>query len=330
MASPIGVDSLTSLTQRYIVPTVTDQFFRSNVLFYRLDRSNRRVVRGGSQIEVPLMISGQVASGWFTGFDLLLTTPTDNVRNAALDWKEAYANITIDGLTLAKNDGPEAIASILKVQSSSARMQLEDQVGSALFNDSVSNTKALDGLQGAIDNGTVAGTYAGLGARTTTNSFWQPATGGLDTTTTTLTLASMQTVFGAATDGSRSPTLLMGTQGNYNRYWNLLQVQQRFPTQAMGQDEQLAKAGFRNLLFNNVPFCVDSHVNTSRAGTTGDSLYYLNEEYIELIFNPKGDFNLGDFIRPVNQDAMVAMLKVILNIVVSNIQRQAVQTAITA
>lgn len=330
MATPIGTNVINSISRRYIMPQVTDQIYKSNVLFYRLDRANKRVVRGGTQIEVPLLYSRFTSSGWYTGFDLLDTTPQDVVKNAAFDWKQTYVTVTVDGLSLIKNDSPESIASLIRTYFDVARMEMEENLGGAVFSDAVTDVKKIDGIQGAIDNGTVAGTYGGLSNRTTTNSFWQPDTGALDTTTTTLTLASMQTVFGAATDGARHPTLLVGTQANYNRYWNLNQVHQRFPTEPMGQDEQLAKAGFTNLLFNNVPFAVDSHCNTSRAGTTGDSLYYLNEEYIELVVSPRADMKLEDFQQPVNQDAMTAKLLWAGNLIFSNVKRQGLQSALTA
>src|SRR5207244_3609018 len=134
-----------------------------------------------------------------------------------------------------------------------AQQEIVEDLGNDLFSDAVTNPKALDGLQGAVDNGTVAATYGGLGSRTTTNSFWQPATGALDSTTATLTIPAMQAVFGAAIDGARHPTIIITTQANYNRFSTLVQPQQRFPTEPMGADEQLAKAGFTNLLFNNVP-----------------------------------------------------------------------------
>lgn len=269
------------------------------------------------------------SSGWYTGFDLLDTTPQDVVKNAAFDWKQTFVTITVDGLTVAKNDSPLSIANLVRSYFDIGTAEMEEQLGSSLFNDG-SDTKELESVHMAIDDGTVAATYGGLGSRTTTNSFWQPRTGALDTSTTTLTLPAMQTVFGAATDGARHPTLLLGTQSNYNRYWNLNQVQQRFPSEPMGQDEQLAKAGFTNLLFNNVPFAVDSHVNTERAGTTGDHLYFLNEDYIDLTCLEGYDFRLEDFQQPVNQDAMTAKLLWYGALTFSNTNLQGCMTALTA
>lgn len=330
MATPIGTNVVNSITRRWIEPSIVDNFYRSNVLFFRLYMLGKKMSDGGTQIEQPLLRSRGGSATWFSGFDVIDTTPQDPIQNAAYDWKNISVAVTVDDDSLEKNDSPESIANLLLTLHEGARMEAEDQIGLGLFSDAVTNSKVIDGLQGAIDNGTVAATYAGLGNRTTTNSFWQPFPGGLDTATTVLTLASMQAVFGSVTDGARHPTLLIGTQGNYNRYWNLLQVQQRFPSQPMGSDEQLAKAGFTNLLFNNVPFAVDSHCNTSRAGVTGDSLYYLDENFIQLKVKSGVDFALTDAIRPVNQHAVVQHIKWKGNLCFSNLRLQGAQTAIAA
>lgn len=330
MATPIGTATLNSISRRYIMPQIVDQVYRSNVFFFRLDRANKHTVRGGTQIEVPLNYKRFTSSQFYKGFDTLDTTPQDVIKNAAFDWKQAAVMVTVDGRTVSINDSPESVANLISSYFDIARAEMEEILGNSLFSDVVTNPLAIDGIQGAIDNGTIAATYGGLGSRTTTNSFWQPASGALDTTTTTLTYPAMLTVFGAITDGARHPTLLLGTQGNYNRFNLLFQPQQRFPSQPMGEDEQLASAGFTNLLFNNVPFAVDSHVNSSRGGTTGDSLYFLNEDYWEWIVHSNRDIIVEDFQQPVNQDAMVAKMLFMGNLVCSNVRLQGVMTAITA
>jgi hypothetical protein len=105
---------------------------------------------------------------------------------------------------------------------------------------------------------------------------------------------------------------------------------QRFPAEPTGQDEQLANAGFTNQLFNNVPVCVDSHCNTTRAAVTGDSMYFLNEDYIELVVSPRADFKLEDFIVPVNQDVAVAKILWAGQLIVKNVKRQGIMNAVTA
>jgi hypothetical protein len=312
------------------MPRITDQVYKSNALFYRWDRSHKIRVQGGTQIEEPLQYRRMTSSGFYRGFDVLDTTPQDIIKNAAFDWRQAYVTVSVDGRTLMINDSPESIANLISAYFEAARAEMEEILGNALFSDAVTDPLKIDGIQGAVDNGTVASTYGGLGSRTTTNSFWQPATNGLDTSTTTLSYSAMLTVFQAVTEGARHPTILVTTRSNYNRYNLLFQPQQRFPSEPMGQDEQLASAGFTNVLFQNVPMVVDSHCNTVRSGTTGDSLYFLNEDYINFVVKDNRDIILEDFQQPVNQDAMVAKMLWMGQLVFNNVQLQGLMSALTA
>jgi hypothetical protein len=131
-------------------------------------------------------------------------------------------------------------------------------------------------------------------------------------------------MFGSASEGGRHPTIIVSQQAGYDRYWNLgigSQVQDIGPA---GRDEQLFAAGFSNMIFNGVPWVVDSHVHNS------STVYMLNEDYIQLVVSPRADFYLEDFQTPVNQDAMVAKLLWLGELVVQNSARQGKFTALAA
>lgn len=318
----IGTNIFNSVTRRHIFPQVVDQVYQSNVVLFRMQQMNKKTVQGGSHIEVPLMYARHDTAQWYTGYELFNTTPQDNVKNAAFEWKNLGATASIDGPTLRKNDSPESVANLTKLSLQAMRMEMEDKVGTALFSTGA-DTEQPEGFRAAVDDGTVAATYGNINARTTTNSFWQPATGAYDTTTATLTLGAEQTVFMAASEGARAPSIGVTTKAIYNRHIALLQPQQRFPVDASGRDEVLASAGFTNVLFNNVPLVVDSHCPANH-------LYFLNEEYIEFIVHPNGDFNLGDWQEPVDQDALVAKCILMMAFVFTNVQRQGAFTALTS
>src|SRR5208282_876138 len=114
-------------------------------------------------------------------------------------------------------------------------------------------------------------TYGGIARSTSVNTWWDSyidsAAAGAST------LAQHQTNFSKVTIGGRHPTLIVSNQTVYNGYWGLIQGTgsgtgyPRIMFNAGGQDEILAQAGFTNLLFNNVPFLVDSHVQSASTGT---------------------------------------------------------------
>ena len=321
MVTPIGTNTVTALSRRLILPRITDNVYNSNVLFYRMYHANKFSQQGGTQIEAPLMYKPMAAGGPYQGYQLLNVSPTDSIQNGAWAWKQYYSPVTVDGLTLLRADSPLAIADYIATQLKQAEMDMQDQLGSGLWSDG-SNSIALDGVLEAVDSGSVASTYGGISR--SGNTWWQAQE---DTSTTTMTLASLQNLFGEVQSGGRAPTIIFSTQANYNRYWNLNLSPQQFPVQPGGKDMQLAQAGFENLLFNGVPWLTDSHIPTS--GTEGN-LFFLNEDYMQMVVASRADFHLQDFQTPTNQDAMTALLLWAGNLIFTNVQRQGKFTALAA
>lgn len=317
MATPIGTNEINSISRRYIYPTLVDNVYRSNLMFFRLNARNKKVLQGGLQIEVPLVYARFAAGGFYQGFDLLDVSPSDTVKNAAFDWKQAYVPVSVDGLTLIRADSPEAIVNFLSFYFEQAQTELSEILGAGMWS-TANAVKSVDSIPTAVDNGTLAATYGGLARGS--NPFWSA---NISNITPPLALATMQTMFGTCTEGGRHPTIIVTTQAVYNLYWALSTGGQAFPVQPGGHDEQLAQNGFTNLVFNGVPIVVDSHVPASQ-------MFYLNEDYIYLYVNPRADFNMKEFREPVNQDAMTSLILWAGDVCFSNLQRQGKQTGITS
>jgi hypothetical protein len=319
MATPIGTNEVNSISRRYIYPTLVDNVYRSNLMFFRLNARNKKMLQGGYQIEIPLVYTRFAAGGFYQGFDQLDISPSDTVKNAAFDWKQAWVPVTVDGLTLIRTDSPEAVVNFLSFQFEQAQTELAEILGSGVWSNVVSNNKSIDGLVGAIDNGAVATTYGGLSRAS--NTFWNSNV-YTQAASVNLSLASMMSIFGACTEGGRHPTIIVTTQNVYNLYWALNTgvnstagvPGQAFPVQPQGTDVQLGQAGFTNLVFNGVPVCVDSHVPTG-------NIFFINEDYVYLYVNPRADFNMKEFREPVNQDAMSSLILWAGNVVLSNCLR---------
>lgn len=318
MATAIGTNVVTSIARHFILPEITDNIYNSNPLWFRMNAAKKKMIQGGTQIEFPLMYSRFAAGGFYQGLDLLDVSPSDTVKNGALDWKQAYVPVTVDGLTLIKTDSPEAIANFINMYFAQAEMELAEIIGNSLWTDGVTNTKNIDGLKGVVDDGTVLASYGGIPR--STNTWWQST---VDSSTATLTLAAMQTMHGNCARGGRAPSIIVVTQLNYNRYWVLMSNKQNIYLQAQGHDEQLANAGFTNMLFNGAPIVVDSHVPANH-------LFFLNEDFFYYGVSPRADFYMEDFQKPIQQDAMVAKILWAGNLICTNVGRQGKMTAVTA
>ena len=338
MATPGGTNVVNSIAQRWIMPTLVDQIYNNNLMTYRLIRRNKKILQGGLQIEVPLIYATFTNGGAYQGFDLLDVSPNDTVKNGAWDWKQAFTAVTVDGLTLIRSDSPEAIVNFLSAYFEIAQMDMIDKLGTQMWSSGIT-AKQIDGLDMAVDDGshawtgaastgTTAATYAGL-ARAS-NTFW---TSQIDASTTTLTLAKMQTLFGSCTKGARHPTLIVTDQTRYNTLWGLYNLQnsnsnQPLPAQPTGTDEILGQAGFTNLLFNNVPVVVDDHIPGNNTASVGH-MFMLNEDYFDLYVNPRADFKMRDFEVSINQDAMTSLILWAGNLICKNVSRQGKFTVLT-
>ena len=101
--TPIGVNTVTAISRRLILPKITDNIYLSNPLFFRWNRANKMLVKGGFQIEIPIMYAKMAAGGVYSGYQVLNVAPTDSIQNAALPWSQHFSAVTVDGRVLARN-----------------------------------------------------------------------------------------------------------------------------------------------------------------------------------------------------------------------------------
>lgn len=325
MATPIGTNTVTSIARHFIMPQITDEVYASNVLLWRLIMGAKRFVQGGTQIEAPQMYARFNNGGTYSGYDVLNTTPSDTVKNSVWDWKQYYVTWAVDGLTLIRTDSPDSIANYLTLQSQQARMEMAENLAVGLFGDGTTDPLSIDGLSGVVGTGSSIGNQFYGGLDRTANTWWNSSVQGI-AATQTMSLTNLQSAFSAATRGGHHPTLIVSNQDQYNRYWALnaagTNPSVQYVRQPQGHDALLASAGFTNLLFNNVPWVVDSHVTDNVVGGGNSRVYFLNENFLQWVVSPRADFYLRPFMEPVNQDAMVAAILFAGNLITTNCDQQ--------
>lgn len=318
MATPVGTNVINSISRRVLHKQMVDNVYSSVPGMFRALKMNKVVEKGGYQIEAPLVYADFTNTTAFQGFQVLDIAPNDTVKNGAWDWKQYATPVSVDNLSLARADHPNAVADLLLHLFDQAEASLVNKLGTDWWSDATTNTQLLDGMKGAIDDSTVASTYGGLSRASNT---WFKSQ--IDTSTTTMTLAALNTLQMNCTTGGRHPTVCFMTQANYNRYWALVQTNQAFPALPTGADEQLAQGGFSNLLFNNVPVIVDSKVPANH-------VFFINERYLFFYILEGWNFKMGDFIQPPNQSAYTALIEFYGNPILTNCSRSGKLTALTA
>lgn len=256
----------------------------------------------------PILYATTTAAGWYNGTDTLSTTANDQVT--AAEWTRAhiYANITVTHTDELQNSGDSQIIEFVRSKVQAAEMTLADTMGTAIFNLGT-DTKAIIGLRLAVDS---TGTYGGISR--SDYSWWAAQEDG---TTTTLTLAALQSLYGDCTVGNDKPSVEITTQDLYDAYVNLLTPQQRFV------DEDTAKGGFTNVMHNGLPVIVDSHCPAYH-------WFMLNEKYITLFYHPRDQFRFEPFIKPVDQQVASAKVLWAGQMAISNCRMNGKLNALTA
>lgn len=279
-------DQISAITQKKFIPKLHDNIFDSNPLLQRAKKKFLEKLDGGERIIVPLNYAQVTASGWYAGSETLSTADNEVISAAEYTWKQLYANISINRIDELKNSGDSQILSLVKNKVKIAEKTMDDKLGTGLYSDGT-DSKSIAGLRDIVATDQTVG-----GISQSSYSWWQAQ---VDSSTTALTIAAMQSRDNAATVNNDSPTLVITTRSIFNSYYALLQPQQRF------MDDETAKGGFKSLMFNGKPVIADSYCPAS-------NMFFLNENYLHLFVHKDEDMRFEPFQKPINQNVKVAKI----------------------
>jgi hypothetical protein len=300
-------DQITAITEKKFIPKLVDNIFNSNVLLKKL-KAKEKLQSGGDKVLVPLAYAQTSASGWYQGSETLDTTDNEQITSAEFEWKQLYANISITRRDELRNSGDAAIINFVKSKVQIAEKTIRDKLSTAIYNVGT-DAKQIQGLRLLLS---ASNTYGGIDQSTYT--WWQAQ---VDSTTTTLTLSAMQSMYGDCGEGTEYPDLIIGDQDMFDRYHALLTPQQRFA------DEDTAKGGFKSLMFNGAPVVVDA------SAPSGDMMF-LNMEYLDLYPHKDENFRMEAFTKPINQNIKSSKVFWMGVLAASNARRFGILDAITA
>jgi len=322
MANPDFDERLTT-TLNNTRGKIVDNLFRARPLAYFIKESGSVKLSGGDRIVRAVRFKKNNTVMNYEGADILNTNLPDGPTSAAYDWKQTSASVVIDGITKARNAGPEQIISILDDRVSVAEESLIEHFNTMWWGDGATDAagnpdpKAWNGLGNlVIDETAVVG---GIDPASPDqldaagNPLWAPkkdATGGV------LTYEKLAPIFNSAAVGNDMTNVHLTTQDLFEKYESLLQPNLRY------EDELTANAGFLNLRYKNVPVtydedCPDGH------------WLMLNTKYIQAFFHEDAMMKATPFIRPNNQDVMISQILTYGNLITTNRQRQGVLTGLT-
>lgn len=304
---PLTYDQISAITEKYFLPKLADNIFRSRALTERMLRQGKMEISGGERILAPALYAvGN--SQWFSGSETLNTTDVEQITAFEFQWKQLQCPLVITRIDELKNSGDAAKVNFAKEKTRAAEMTIRDALGTALFNDGTTSGQIV-GLRAVVD---VNNIYGGIDRSTYS---WAQAQ--QDSVTSTFSVAALQSLTGDCTVDTQMPSVYVTTQAIYNRYYNSLQPQQRF------MDDGAAKAGFKSLMHNGQPFIVDHKCPDNH-------LYALNEEFLKLIIHKDENFRFRPFMEEARQAVKVARIFLAAALVCNNPRFQGVMDNLSA
>jgi len=281
----LSYDQISAITQKKFIPKLVDNIFDSDPLLKRAkEKGWYETIDGGTSVIYPLNYAQATAEGWFQGAETLSNTDNDVITGAEYNWKQRYVSIVVTRRDELINSGDAQIVDFVKSKVQIAEKTMADKLCDGLYN-AGTDSKAIAGLRSIVDNANTVG-----GIDQSAYSWWQSQE---DSSTTTLTIAALQTMHTALSINNEGPTVILATRANYNRLYALLQPQQRFTS------GDKADAGFSSLMFNGVPFIAGSKVPSGH-------IFMLNEKYLHLAAHKDEDMRFSKFQEPNNQAVKVA------------------------
>jgi len=300
----LNYNYLDAFIDKTVLPKMTDQILGSNPATFRL-MGKAKSKRGGQTIRItPMFYVADTNNTSYGRWDQYNYTFQDKATVAEFNWKYNRQFIIIDHIDELENSGDGKIADLIESESKWCKMSLQDDLGTQMFSLGTGNSsKDITGIRAAVDDGTAVATYGGISR--STNTWWASRydyNSGVDRA---LTVKLMQSMWGdckGGLDTSDTPTLIVTTQDLFDKYASILDV-----TRQRG-DEELGKAGFQNLLFNGVPLTVDSHCPDKY-------MYFINENHLWFIKHPDEFFKYVPFAYKIDQEVMVAKIRLAGNLV---------------
>lgn len=313
MASPSSTfTEIVTTTLRSTKKKLVDNVTKNNALltFIKEGGGIRTDTGGGYEIQIPLIYAENSTYQRFNGFDTLNIGQSDVLTSAKYDWQQAAIHVVSSGRELKMNASEEKMISLANARIKVAMATAANNMAIDIYSDG-SLTNQIGGLQNII---TSAGTGTVGGIDSSTYTFWRNKFTEIGSATasppTYAQLKSdMNKTWLPLVRGTDKTNLIVATHDFYSIYEGGLQDNQRY------MDAKKASLGFESLMFKSAPIIFDDNANF---GTTGETMYFLNTKYLELVEHPEAKWTEDDDKVPVNQDAVVIPMYWMGNMTCSN------------
>jgi hypothetical protein len=315
---------------------LADSVTKNNALLARLSKKGKvKMFDGGQAIVQEIEYSENSTFRRYTGYDLLSITPSDVFTSAQYSLVQAAVAVSISGMEMLQNAGPEQMIDLLESRVGNAERTMTNNISNDCYSTGTADGgKQIGGLQLLVADVNNSGVVGGIDSGTW--GFWQNyvydfSAAGATPGAATIT-AAMNNVWTSISRGADRPDLFIADNTYFLYYLSSLQAIQRIQSADEGM------AGFASLKYMDADVVFDGgfqgnttgNVSTgspigsggswlSGSGAPSNHMYALNTDYIFLRPHRERNMVPMDPNRfSVNQDAMVRLIGWAGNMSLSN------------
>jgi len=268
---------LTTTLQKFQKQIVDNFSDATPTLWWLTQNDRKKFFDGGQSIEVPLMYAASQVQA-FSGYDDLLTEPTEGIAPATFVAKKYQAPVVISRDHETDNMGESRVVSLLEAKVKQAEISFREQINSDIINNGYTGALAargtatpdplkITGMFDFLQDTNMTRAYGGIAS--TGNTWWQNQFTNFAGAGAGTMIDAMRTIYLDCSRGADSPDLILAAQDSYEAYEGQLVTNQRFV------NTLAADAGFESLMFRATTVLFDRDV-------PDDTLLFLNSNYINL------------------------------------------------
>ena len=242
-------------------------------------------------------------------YDTFNTTPQDVLSTATFAQKIITGTMTMTDLEMKQNSGKEAFINLAEAKKKVLIESLKNYLGSQIYADGTgSGGKEIGGLQLLIADAPTTGT---VGAINRANySVWQNKLYDFSVESVTASSSTIQAAFNTLwtrcqAQAGELPDLIATDSVYFSYFESSLQSIQRITDPAIGA------TGFSSYKYKNADVFYDPECPASHA-------YFINTNHVFLKYLGKDLLEVGETMRPVNQNAYVTPIVFTGNMTIDN------------
>lgn len=276
---------------------------------------------GGDFIVGPIEYTLNTTVASYSDLDVIATNRSDVFDRFEYQWKEYAGTVVISDLEADRNAGEGMVFDLLPAKLENLRSAFRSTLNTDMYLAGTANSsKTLTGLASLVSATPTTGTVGAINRANST--FWRnQQTAGTQTTSAFDNLrAAMRSIYNLCSNGvaDQHPTFACTTRTVFEGYEGLLLANERFT------DKENGDGSFKNetLKFKGALLSYDNDC-------TAGALYFLNEQFLKLVYKTGSWMKAQSPIRPSNQTADTILIRTMCNLIATQPRRLGIVSSIT-